>query len=100
MFEALEVGAGLEVVLWLQSFENPFFNALAELFAQLGGDFGYLILLPIIYWSVDKRLGRWLLVVLTMALFVIIGAKELFGRPRPYILMGEQVQLLISEADG
>ncbi len=100
MFANWETGIGLDVVVWLQSFENETLNLIAQLFATLGGDFGYLLLLPLLYWSVDRRLGRWLLVVLTLALFVIIGAKELFERPRPFILLPEQVALLITLADG
>jgi membrane-associated phospholipid phosphatase len=100
MFASWEAGVGLDIIIWLQSFENPVFNALAQAFAVLGGDTGYLILLPLIYWSIDKRLGRWLLVVLTLSLFVIIGAKELFERPRPFIFAPDEVSLLISEASG
>ncbi len=100
MFASFEAGIGLDIIVWLQSFENPALNALAEMFAQLGGSLGYLVLLPLVYWSIDRRLGRWLLVVLSLGLFVLIGAKELFGRPRPFIAAPDEVSLLISDTSG
>ncbi len=36
-------------------------------------------------------MGRWLLVVLVASIFAIVGGKELFGRPRPYVFDAVQI---------
>ena len=99
MFTTLESGWGLDVVLWLQAHGNNFFDALATILSAAGGDLAYLVALPLIFWSVDRRLGRWLLVVLVTALFVVIGGKEWFARPRPFQFNAELVTPLVT-ADG
>ncbi|MEM6284061.1 MAG: phosphatase PAP2 family protein, partial [Chloroflexota bacterium] len=99
MFAELEAGFGLDVVMALQSTANPLLDFLATLFDFLGGDLGYLLVLPLIFWSIDRKLGRWLLVVLVSALFLLIGGKELFGRPRPFQFAPELVIPMV-EAGG
>ncbi|MEL6151439.1 MAG: phosphatase PAP2 family protein, partial [Chloroflexota bacterium] len=83
----------------LQATSHPLFDILATLFDFLGGDLGYLLILPLIFWSIDRKLGQWLLVVLVSALFLLIGGKELFGRPRPFQFDPEQV-IVVVEASG
>ena len=76
-----------------------FLDFLVTLFDFLGGDFGYLLVLPLIYWSIDRKMGRWLLVILVTALFFLIGGKELFGRPRPFQYAPDLVTAVV-EASG
>lgn len=97
MFETLENGIGLQIVTALQSTSNPFFDALAKLLNVIGGDIGYLLLLPIIYWSVNRRMGRQLLFVLLIGLIGNLGLKELLDRPRPYVLHPDLVTPLFLE---
>jgi membrane-associated phospholipid phosphatase len=84
MFAALEAGWGIDVVMALQSTGHPLLDFFATVFDFLGGTFGYLLVLPLIFWSIDRKLGRWLLVVIVTALSFLIGGKELFGKPRPF----------------
>jgi membrane-associated phospholipid phosphatase len=97
MFESLENGIGLNIVTGLQSNGNGFFDALAKLLDTLGGDLGYLLLLPLIYWSVSRHFGRQLLFVLLVALIGYLGLRELLARPRPYILHPDLVTPLFEE---
>lgn len=78
---------GIRLIQALQS-SSPALDGLMHLFSFLGRIEFYLLLLPLIYWSVDKQLGlRTLLVLITTDVF---GAafKLLFHQPRPYWVGG------------
>ena len=51
---------------------------------QLGSGVAYMAILPLVFWCVDRRVGRSLFVVLCAATFVIGALKLLFKIPRPY----------------
>jgi membrane-associated phospholipid phosphatase len=84
MFSSLETGIGLDVVLWLQANGNPFLDALGRLFHVLGMVVFYIPVLALIYWSVDKHVGRRMLFALVLSLAVVTALKLLFKAPRPY----------------
>jgi membrane-associated phospholipid phosphatase len=84
MFSSLETGPGLNVVLWLQANGNPFFDALGWLFHYLGMPVFYIPVLALVYWSVDKQLGRRMLFALVFSLAVVTALKLLLHAPRPY----------------
>ena len=51
-------GWGLDVVLWFQSWRIALLEWLALGLHHAGSEFGYFFLLPTLYWSVDKELGK------------------------------------------
>ncbi|MCB9457943.1 MAG: hypothetical protein H6671_18335, partial [Anaerolineaceae bacterium] len=83
MFAPLETGLGLDVVLWLQAHGNGLFDGLAILLSVLGSTLAYLALLPLVYWSVDRRLGRRLLLALVVVMGAVVALKLAFHAPRP-----------------
>jgi hypothetical protein len=83
MWEALENGIGLDIVTGLQANGSALFDALARLVDVLGGDLGFLLILPVIYWSVSRHFGRQLLFVLLVALFTEDG----FGLPSGHVTL-------------
>jgi membrane-associated phospholipid phosphatase len=85
MLEALETGLGLDIVLWLQQNRSGLSDFLAVLLDQLGGDIGYLLLLPVVYWGISRRMGRELVYVLLIGMIGMVAMKELLMRPRPYM---------------
>lgn len=97
MFAPLETGFGLDVVVWLQAHGGPFFDLLAQFLDFLGSDLAYLILLPFIYWSVNRRLGRRLFLVLIVTLFAVTTLKGIFASPRPYQAAPDQVRVIVEE---
>lgn len=84
MFAPLETGLGLDVVLWLQAHGNGLFDGLAILLSVLGSTLAYLALLPLVYWSVDRRLGRRLLLALVVVMGAVVALKLAFHAPRPF----------------
>lgn len=97
MFSGLESGLGLDVVVWLQAHGSDFLDVLANILDFLGSDIAFLILLPLIYWSVNRRLGRRLFMVLLFGLVAVLFCKILFAAPRPYQAMPELVRTIVDE---
>jgi membrane-associated phospholipid phosphatase len=100
MFSSLETGIGLDVVLWLQANGNPFLDALGRLFHFLGMVVFYIPVLALIYWSVDKQLGRRMLFALVLSLAVITALKLVFKAPRPYQVSDLVTVLVVQEGYG
>ncbi len=74
---------GVSVILWLQSFSSPVLDAFFRLITLLGDEEFYLLLLPLIYWCVDKRLGLRLAVLVMASNVINLWLKYAFRLPRP-----------------
>ena len=77
---------GLDVVRWAQGLASPFANALMKALSFSGTELFFLILLPFIYWCVDKRRGLRLGTLLFLSTAVNLRLKLVFAQPRPYDL--------------
>ena len=91
MLPSLESGLGLDVVVWLQAHSPPPLPALAQLLHYAGGTLAYLVLLALILWAIDRRLGLWLLLTLAGSTILTEGIKALFARPRPFQAFPDRV---------
>ncbi|MFW5797987.1 MAG: phosphatase PAP2 family protein [Spirochaetota bacterium] len=88
--EQIETGIGIQIVEWFQSWGTVVAYALAPLH-YLGSEFGYLIVLPLIYWCVDKKAGKRLL-ILVLGTALINGCFKLWlARPRPFELAPDRI---------
>jgi len=74
---------GTEVILWAQSFGNPFLDRLFTAATFLGEKEFYLAFLPLIYWCFHKRTGVRLAYVFLLSTYLNLFVKDLFGIPRP-----------------
>jgi membrane-associated phospholipid phosphatase len=74
---------GTEVILWVQSFSNPFLDALLTAATLLGEEEFYLIFFPLIYWCFNKRTGIRLAYAFLLSAYLNSFLKDLFGIPRP-----------------
>lgn len=86
-----QLEAGSQWVLWLQSWGDGGI-ALMNGFTFTGNIEFYLLLLPLIYWLADRRLGLRLAIFLLVSIVVNNLAKMLGHSPRPY-WYDAQVQL-------
>jgi hypothetical protein len=59
-------------------------DLLLEPLHALGGEYGYTTLLPLVFWSVDSRLGRRLYHLMMVNALVNGSLKTWWARPRPY----------------
>jgi len=75
---------GLGVVLWIQTFRNPVFDAFFLTINFLGEEEFYVLCLPLIFWSIHKSLGMRLGAVLVFSTYVNQSLKDIFAAPRPH----------------
>lgn len=87
---------GLEVTQWLQD-TLPQLEGFFKLMSSLGEENFYLIFLPLIYWCLDKRLGKNLVYVFLFANGVNVLGKQAFRGPRPFWL---DSSIGLSETEG
>ncbi|MCO5182980.1 MAG: phosphatase PAP2 family protein [Anaerolineae bacterium] len=76
---------GLNATQWLQT-NYPGMEPVMQVFVYFGRFEFYLLLLPLIYWCIDKRRGAHLTYLIIFSLALNAFAKQLFHEPRPYWL--------------
>lgn len=74
---------GIRFIQALQTF-SPALDDLMNGFTFLGRIEFYLVLIPFIYWAVDRRIGFRALLILIYTDFIASSFKLLFHEPRPY----------------
>ncbi len=67
----------------VQSSANPVLDVLFTVGSFLGEEYFYLLLLPFLYWCVDKSLGRWTAYALLLSAYVNNALKYVWNTPRP-----------------
>ncbi|CAG0959867.1 Phosphatidylglycerophosphatase B [Anaerolineales bacterium] len=78
------IDSGISFIIALQGAVGNWFVAPMRFFSYLGNEEFFLLVLPLIYWSVDSALGlRMAFILLTSNLFNHV-AKWVFAGPRPY----------------
>jgi undecaprenyl-diphosphatase len=85
MLESLENGLGLSIVEFFQkgSWGDILWYLLYP-FNLIGSEIGFLVLLPVVYWSVNKPAGKRLLILSLAGSVIFSGLKSWWKRPRPF----------------
>jgi membrane-associated phospholipid phosphatase len=73
---------GYDLISWTQQL-SPALDTVFKVITTLGSEQAFLLLLPLIYWCVDKRLGARLGLLLTLNALFNYALKDLFNQPRP-----------------
>jgi membrane-associated phospholipid phosphatase len=76
---------GIEFIIWLQGFRTPFLDAFFHFVTQLGGS-GYLILLPLVVWSFDLKVGLRAMMAMLSAQLLVMILKDHFHTLRPFMV--------------
>lgn len=93
---SLETGIGLDIVAWFNS--SPLFvKGVLLPFHFIGSEYGYLLLLPIVFWCVNKGMGRRLFVLILGTALVNALLKAWWMRPRPCIVAPERIDPFFHE---
>jgi membrane-associated phospholipid phosphatase len=90
---------GIDVVLWFQQ-ASPGLDGLFKFFTFLGDEEFFLILLPFVYWSVNRALGVRLIVLTLFSSLVNATAKTIGGQPRPFAYDDRVVALVDAGGHG
>jgi glycerophosphoryl diester phosphodiesterase len=73
---------GYDIIIWFQQF-SPALDTVFKAITSLGSEEAFLLLLPLVYWCVDKRLGARLGLLLLLSIYLNFALKDLFDQPRP-----------------
>lgn len=74
---------GTEAIVWLQGFRSPALDSFFKAVTFLGEEEFYLLILPFIYWIINKPLGARLTFVFLPGVYLNGWLKGLFFTPRP-----------------
>ena len=74
---------GIEVVLWFQQF-SPALDLPFKVLTSLGDKEFYLLLMPLVYWCINRRAGARLFMLLLFSACLNESAKLLADQPRPF----------------
>jgi membrane-associated phospholipid phosphatase len=84
---------GYDFIQWWQQF-SPALDVPFKTITTLGAEQAFLLLLPLVFWCVDKRQGARLGVLLVLSVYLNYGLKIFFDQPRP---SATRVQVLAAE---
>lgn len=87
----------IEIVEFIQSFHNRFFDLFFEFVSFLGEQYVYIVVITFIYWLYDKKMGE--MIALTFGISAVANnyLKEIIGAQRPFEKYGDRVRLLRAE---
>lgn len=74
---------GVEQILWLQQF-SPTLDLPFTVLTTLGDELFFLMLLPFVYWCIDRRTGARLSVLFLVSVAINSLLKVLVNEPRPF----------------
>jgi membrane-associated phospholipid phosphatase len=85
--------SGYDIILWAQQF-SPTLDAFFKTITTLGAEQAFLLILPFVFWCVNKRIGVRLSVLLVLSSTINSALKLLLDQPRPTV---DRVQVLAEE---
>ncbi|HHW03044.1 MAG TPA: phosphatase PAP2 family protein [Thermoanaerobacterales bacterium] len=72
-----------EIIKFIQSFSSPALDYFFIFITNLGSEGFYFLLIPIFYWSINKKMGIKLGSILLLSMYLNIMLKEITAIPRP-----------------
>jgi membrane-associated phospholipid phosphatase len=90
---------GIDVVLWFQQF-SPALDAPFLLMTFMGDQEFFMLMLPFVYWCVDRSAGSRLIFFFLLSVYLNQIAKELLDQPRPFQYDSRVRQLTAASGGG
>lgn len=75
----------IPLMLWVQAQHTPALDTFFEVFTRFGGEY-YLLMVPLVLWCLDYRVGARIALLMAITLFVNTTLKNWVQEPRPYQL--------------
>lgn len=82
------------IIQWLQTFSSPLLDGFFLVITALGSHYTYMLILPFVYWAVDRKVGRRLAGLFLGSMWLNGLLKEFLTLPRP---SPEAVRVLVGE---
>jgi membrane-associated phospholipid phosphatase len=90
---------GVDLILVIQAARAPALDAFFNFVTLLGSEEFYLLLLPFLYWCVDKYLARRLAYLFLFSVYSNAALKSLIRHPRPFQYDSRVLMLSIEPAE-
>jgi membrane-associated phospholipid phosphatase len=90
---------GIDWILAIQSL-GSWLELPMEIFTFLGNENFFFLVLPLVYWSVDARVGLQIAFILTTSNYLNAIVKLLFAAPRPYWVSAQVEPLSVEHTFG
>ena len=90
---------GIDVVLWFQQF-SPALDIPFKILTFLGDKEFFLLLMPLVYWCIDRQAGARLFVLLLISACLNEGVKLLADQPRPFNYDPRVLKLVHEDSGG
>ena len=71
---------------FLRGIATPGFDRIIKAITDLGSTAFYMVVIPILYWCINKSLGFSLAIALSISNYINVGIKFIFCRLRPYVV--------------
>lgn len=91
--------SGTTLILWLQQF-SPTLDWPFTIITLLGDEVFFLLLLPLVYWCIHRRIGAQLAILFLLSASLNAIAKVTFGMPRPFTVDPAVMQLAVAGGNG
>ncbi len=98
LMSGIEIGIGSDIVVWFQSWGAPVIGYILYPFHYIGGEYGYLVLLPIVYWGISKHHGKRLMILALGTALVGHYLKFIFRRPRPFTVSPARITPMLEQS--
>jgi membrane-associated phospholipid phosphatase len=89
---------GADLILVIQAVHTPALDVFFNIITLLGSEEFYLLLLPLLYWCVDKRLAQRLAYLFLLSVYSNVALKSLFRHPRPFQYDSQVLKLSVEPA--
>jgi membrane-associated phospholipid phosphatase len=91
---------GLEFIRTVQTAVSPPLTLIMRVITAIGGEYTYMILIPVIYWCIDEKKGLRLGFIVFISVWVNLTLKYLLDQPRPFFTGYDPSVGLINERLG
>ncbi len=75
---------GVDVIIAIQAIHTLMVDVFFNIVTSLGSEEFYLLLLPLLYWCIDKRLAQRLAYLFLFSAYSNAALKDFFRHPRPF----------------
>ncbi|WP_425448986.1 phosphatase PAP2 family protein [Dethiothermospora halolimnae] len=86
----------LDFLLFLQEISNPILDKIFIFITNLGSEVFYVLIMTLVFWCINKKLGIRLFVVTMISAYVNSGLKDLFQTQRP--IYNEKISSLYTKS--
>ncbi len=90
---------GIEVVLWFQQF-SPTLDLPFKILTSLGDKEFFLVLMPLVYWCINRRAGARLFILLLVSACLNEVTKLLADQPRPFNYDSRVIKMVHEDSGG